>query len=251
MDEDVAQALQDPARLSALQRTALLDSPVEEAFDRVTRLAIKVLGVPTALVSLLDGRRQFFKSCAGAGLPEPFATSRQTPLSHSFCKHVVASGKPLLIDDARTHPLVRDNPIVKEVGVAAYAGYPLTTRDGHTLGTLCAFDASPRHWTPEDVLLLSDLAAFVMNEIRLRELVTRGGMEPAQPARQARLVNEDDVDQELVKRLTERIRQQSDAAIHESNVFCPRCGVTRRVEELQAGSDAVWYRCSTCGHAWQ
>ena len=87
-------------RLAALQQTSLLDTPPEEAFDRLTRLATTVLRVPVALVSLVDGNRQFFKSCVG--LPEPLASLRQTPLTHSFCKHVVASGEPLIVSDARS-----------------------------------------------------------------------------------------------------------------------------------------------------
>src|SRR5919202_2375924 len=97
--------LHDPARLAALRQSALLDSPTEAAFDRLTRLATRMLHVPVALVSLVDQNRQFFKSCIG--LPDPWASQRETPLSHSFCQHVVATGEPLIIPDARTHPLVQ------------------------------------------------------------------------------------------------------------------------------------------------
>jgi len=117
--------LQNAERLEALRQTSLLDTPPEEPFDRLTQLATRILHVPVALVSLVDGNRQFFKSCIG--LPEPWASSRQTPLSHSFCKHAVASGKPLIVSDARQNPLVKDNLAVSELGVIAYAGIPLTT----------------------------------------------------------------------------------------------------------------------------
>ena len=79
----------DPARLSALEETGLMDSPPEDAFDRLTRIATRILGVPVSLVSLVDDHRQFFKSACG--LPEPWATERETPLSHSFCKVAVES----------------------------------------------------------------------------------------------------------------------------------------------------------------
>ena len=82
-------ALLDPARLAQLSRLRLLDTPPEEPFDRLTRLAARTLGAPVALVSLVDDRRQFFKSAHG--LPEPWASQRETPLTHSFCQHVVTS----------------------------------------------------------------------------------------------------------------------------------------------------------------
>ena len=160
--------IQDAARLAALRRTALLDTPPEEAFDRLTRLATQVLRVPVALVSLVDGDRQFFKS--GVGLHEPLASLRQTPLSHSFCKHTVASGEPLVVSDAREDRLVKDNPAVSELGVIAYAGIPLTTTEGFTLGTFCVVDDRPRAWTEEDIEVLRGLAASVMTEIGTRRL---------------------------------------------------------------------------------
>src|SRR5687767_12153776 len=94
----------EAARLEALRQTGLLDSSPEPSFDRLTRLSSKFLNAPVALVSLVDAHRQFFKS--SLGLPEPWASRRETPLSHSFCQHVVTSREPLVIEDARVHPLV-------------------------------------------------------------------------------------------------------------------------------------------------
>jgi hypothetical protein len=85
--------IDDSPRLAALQRTNLLDSPPEEAFDRLTRLASKILHVPVSLVSLVDHERQYFKSVVGPD--DPWATLRETPLSHSLCQHVVASASRL------------------------------------------------------------------------------------------------------------------------------------------------------------
>ena len=79
---------------------------------------------------------------------------RQTPLSHSFCRYVVTSGAPLVVTDARTHPLVHDSLAVRELGVVAYAGMPLTVSSGQTLGSFCAIDQQPRVWTPEELELL-------------------------------------------------------------------------------------------------
>jgi formate hydrogenlyase transcriptional activator len=162
------EGIQNAARLAALRRTALLDSPPEEAFDRLTRLARSVLHVSASYVSLVDGERQFFKSAVG--LSEPWASSRQTPLTHSFCKHAVESGEPFVVSDARENPLVRDNRAVSELGIVAYAGIPLTTPEGHTLGAFCVVDAQPRVWKDEEVEVLRSLAASVMTEIGTRQL---------------------------------------------------------------------------------
>jgi formate hydrogenlyase transcriptional activator len=168
MRNHLDEQLQNAARLEVLRHTSLLDSPPEEAFDRLTRLARSILRVPAAYVSLVDGERQFFKSAVG--LPEPWASLRQTPLSHSFCKHTVASGEPLLVSDAREDPLVRDNPAIPELGIVAYAGIPLKTTEGLTLGSFCVVDARPRVWTDEELTVLRSLAASVMTEIGTRRL---------------------------------------------------------------------------------
>ena len=160
--------LHDPRRLSALRSTGLLDSPPEEMFDRVTRLAARLLNAPVALVTLVDEDRQFFKSAFG--LPEPLASQRQTPLSVSYCQFAAASGEPLVIEDAREHPLVKHNPSVAG-GAVAYAGLPLKTSEGHTLGTFCVVDSKPRKWTEEELTILADLAASVEAKLELRAAV--------------------------------------------------------------------------------
>ncbi len=160
--------VQRERRLEALRRTALLDSPAEEAFDRLAWLATKAIDVPVALVTLVDKDRQFFKSCVG--LPPPWCDVRQTPLTHSFCMHVVATGEPLVIEDARLHPVLRENLAVDQLRVVAYAGMPLTASQGETLGTFCVIDHVPRAWTDDDLEVLADLAASVMVEIELRAM---------------------------------------------------------------------------------
>jgi PAS domain S-box-containing protein len=155
-----------PDRLAALRRTALLDTPPEEAFDRLTRMAGRLLGTPVSLIALVAEDRQFFKSAIG--LPEPWASSRVTPISFSFCGQVVATGEPLVLEDARRHPLLRHNPVIRELGWVAYAGVPLVTHQGHTIGALCVVDKTPRLWSERDIALLQDLAASVVTEIELR-----------------------------------------------------------------------------------
>lgn len=156
----------DPARLDELVRLRLLDTPPEEPFDRLTRLAAQTLQAPVALLSLVDNRRQFFKS--SFGLPEPWRTRRETPLSHSFCQHVVSRAVPLVVQDARDHPLLRNNPAVAELNVVAYLGVPLTTPTGRTLGSFCVAAPRPIPWSSKDQATLGDLAAAAMSEIALR-----------------------------------------------------------------------------------
>jgi GAF domain-containing protein len=160
--------LRDPGRLAALERTGLLAGTIQDkTFDRHTSVASRVLGAPVALVSLVDADRQIFPGCIG--LPEPWATDRQTPLSHSFCQHAVATREPLIISDAREHPLVRDNLAITDLNVIAYAGIPLIDRDGNALGSFCVIDSKPRTWTQPEVDLLKDLAASVVAELESRK----------------------------------------------------------------------------------
>lgn len=154
-------------RLTALRHLGILDSPPEAAFERLTQLVTRLLQVPVALVSLVDEHRQFFKSAVG--LQEPWASSRETPLSHSFCQHVVETDQPLIVDNASSHPLVWDNPGIRDLNIYAYLGIPLTTSDGMVLGALCAIDTGPRKWSTEDFELLTDLAASVVTELELRQ----------------------------------------------------------------------------------
>lgn len=158
--------LTDPDRITALHNAGLLDTPPEEAFDRFTRLVRRIFHVPVALVSLVDADRQFFKSASG--LREPWASRRETPLSHSFCRHVVSSGAPLVIPNAHEDPRTRDNPAIQDLGVVAYLGVPLVDPEEYVLGSLCAISSKPRDWKQSDVELLRDLGVAAATEIRLR-----------------------------------------------------------------------------------
>ncbi len=166
MDNRPADPILDPRRLAALRDTGLLDSPPEPNFDRLTRLASRLLHVPISLVSLVDADRQFFKS--HFGLPAAWSQTRETPLSRSFCRHVVIDGKTLAVEDTRLDPVSRTNGAVVDLNVIAYLGVPLTSPEGEVLGAFCAIDGKPRVWSDEDVSSLQDLAESVMSEIRLR-----------------------------------------------------------------------------------
>jgi diguanylate cyclase (GGDEF)-like protein/PAS domain S-box-containing protein len=177
MRPDLLSILRDTARLRVLTETGLMDSPSEERFDRYTRLAAKLLHAPTSLISLVDEKRQFFKSAVGLG--EPWASARETPLTHSFCKHVVADGAHLAVEDAVQHPVVHDNLAIPDLGVRAYAGMPLQIR-GQNVGVLCVIDAQPRPWTEDELDTLGALAAALTSEIELasvrQELLEKVGL---------------------------------------------------------------------------
>ena len=164
-------ALNDPARLSALHDSGLMDSPPEEDFDRVTRLATRIIGVPVSLVSLVDDNRQFFKSQVGLGAP--YSETRETPLTHSFCQHVVQTADVLAVTNAPQDERVCDNLAIRDLVVIAYLGVPLNRPDGTVLGSLCAIDSKPREWQPDDITALQDLARIVMDQIALRSEVSR------------------------------------------------------------------------------
>jgi PAS domain S-box-containing protein len=156
-------------RLAQFSQHALLDASSVEAFDRITRIATHALGVPTALISLLEPDRQRFASALG--LPEQQAQDGGPSLARSFCRHVVASGAALAIEDARSHALTEAYPALKETGVVAYLGVPLWSPEGHALGALCAVDYAPRAWSDRDEQTLMDLAATLTGELQLRTTV--------------------------------------------------------------------------------
>lgn len=161
----VSPVLRAGKRLAAVRATGLMDTDAEEAFDRFTRLASRLLRAPIALITVLDDRRQFFKSAVGAG------SLRETPLAYSICANTVAINSPLVIEDARVHPLVCENPAVPKFGVVAYAGVPIHGQDEQAIGALCVVDTHPRPWSDEDVATLRELGDMVAAQIEMRREV--------------------------------------------------------------------------------
>ncbi|WP_405898695.1 SpoIIE family protein phosphatase [Streptomyces sp. NBC_00727] len=165
--------MKDPGRLEAL-RLAGLTAAADPGMDRFARLVTRVLRVPVSLVSLLEADRQVFPGMVG--MSGFWADRRETPLTHSFCQHVVADGEPLILSDARVHPRTCASLAIPDLRVIAYAGMPLTDADGHVLGSLCAIDHQPRTWTADELRDLEDLTAACSMELRLRiasELIQR------------------------------------------------------------------------------
>ncbi|MBT0769011.1 PAS domain S-box protein [Kineosporia sp. J2-2] len=156
----------DPRRIRAVEGTGLLHRPPAPGLERLTRLAARLLNAPVVLVSLVTGDRQVFVS--QLGLPQPWSDAGETPLTHSFCQHVVDSDAPLVVSDARENDLVKDNLAVSDIGVTSYAGMPIRLDSG-TYGAFCAIDAEPREWTPQELEILEDLAAEIALEQAARE----------------------------------------------------------------------------------
>ncbi|MEP7104577.1 MAG: ATP-binding protein [Chloroflexota bacterium] len=157
-----SEALDEAGRLEALRYYQVLDSGPEPAFDRIAALAAKLLGTPIALISFVDERRQWFKSAYGIAV-------KQTPRQGGFCAAAITCATPTVVPDARaddhfaSHPMVVGPPRVR-----FYAGAPLTTADGHNLGTVCVLDTEPRQLTEEKVAVLADLAGLVMAQLDQR-----------------------------------------------------------------------------------
>lgn len=165
-DEALIQtALTNPQRLAAVFDTGLLDTPPEEDFDRLTRLAARLTGAPVTFVSLLDAGRDFYKSTYG--MNEALGNARELN-GRTFCHHVLVSQDALILEDVTQLPVFRDVPTVASLGVRAYAGIPLKTEAGEVLGSFCAVDFKPKQWSERDIEVLVELAHSAMREMRLR-----------------------------------------------------------------------------------
>ena len=157
---------EEQARLETLRSLGILDTPPEERFDRLTRMAKRLLGVPIALVSLVDENRQWFKSCFGLNVSE---TSRDI----SFCGHAILGNDLFLIPDTIMDERFADNPLVlNDPYIRFYAGCPLRAPNGQKLGTLCIIDRQPRNFEKEDLEALKDLASMAERELAAIQLAT-------------------------------------------------------------------------------
>jgi GAF domain-containing protein len=163
--DPILDRVRDDMRVASVLATDLLDTPPEESFDRMTRLAARLLGVPATFISLVDRDRDFYKS--QFGFPEPLSSVRQLE-GRTFCHLAIASDGPLVIDDTHLDPVHRAVPTVDTLGVRAYLGVPLVMPDGHAIGSFCAIDFEQRRWREQDVEVMRVLAESTLREIRLR-----------------------------------------------------------------------------------
>ena len=155
----------EEARLAALREFKVLDSDPEEAFDAATRLAALICQTPKALITFVDEDRQWFKSRVGFD-------ERETSRDVSFCAHAILQPGPLVVRDTQTDERFRDNPLVlSSPYIRFYAGAPLTTPEGHKLGTLCVLDTVPRVLFADQAEALELLSTQVMALLNLRRTV--------------------------------------------------------------------------------
>ncbi len=154
----------EAARIKELESLHQLDTPAEERFDRIVRLAAGLFDVPVALISLVDENRVWFKARHGLDAPE-------IPREISFCAHAILSPEAMLVPDARLDDRFKDNPFVTgEPHIQFYAGYPLADPGGHRVGNLCLVDYKPRRLKKEDLQSLKDLAALAVTELGLAQV---------------------------------------------------------------------------------
>ena len=151
-------------RLHSLRECQVLDTPPQDVFDDLTKLAARLCEAPIALVSLVDVERQWFKSTVGID-------AKETPRDWAFCAYAILGSEPFIITDASTDPRTRDNPLVLgPPHIRFYAGIPLRMADGHALGTLCVIDTKPRKISPQQLADLEALARQVTSQLESRRL---------------------------------------------------------------------------------
>lgn len=164
MIDPESELVSDPDRLRAVHESGLVGQP-SEAFDRLTRLAYALLGVPATFLSIVDEDRDFYLSQVGFG--EPLSTTRSLS-GKTFCHLTIAGDGPLVINDTRVNPAHRAIPTVESLGVAAYLGVPIRLPGEQVLGSFCAIDHEPREWTTLERDVLIELAGSAEREIALQ-----------------------------------------------------------------------------------
>lgn len=151
--------MSESQRLQALSELAVLDTPAEARFDRLTRLACRLLRAPFAMVTLIDQERQWFKASHGHLVAH-------SPRGASFCNETIQKEEPLIVPNALVDERFFDLPAVQHMGVRFYAGIPIHSSSGEAVGTFCVLDNRPRQLEAEDLAALKDLAACAESEIQ-------------------------------------------------------------------------------------
>jgi GAF domain-containing protein len=154
-------AVRDVARLAALERSALPKFGQKDAFDGLLELAVTVTGAPRGVIT-------FVNAISGVGVPEGLELA--APIEYSFCRFVVATKQPFIVEDAHHDARTIGDPAIDAFAAVSWIGYPVEDSDGFVLGTFCLMDAEPREWSPTDILTVATLARAASTEIALRML---------------------------------------------------------------------------------
>jgi GAF domain-containing protein len=163
--DGVEPAVHDADRLAAVSRSGLLSTARQDGWDSLTALAARLLGAPMAFLTVVDDERSAWLATCGV---DTSADERPGgPVRGSFCQYVIADRAPFVVSDASRHPRTRDNPAVTEMGVRAWAGFPVLDADGHALGSFCVMDVEPRTWSEDDIATLGVLAQAASSQISL------------------------------------------------------------------------------------
>ena len=161
-------AVSDPDRLAAVTASGLVGLHADDAFDRLIELATEITGVPRGCITIVDTERTTAISAVGF----PDGSELWAPIEHSFCRFVVGSGRPLIVDDANVDARVAGDPAIEAFAAVAWAGYAVEDAEGRVLGTFCLMSESPHEWTPLDLLVLATLSGCASTEIALRSTRT-------------------------------------------------------------------------------
>ncbi|MEM6384739.1 MAG: EAL domain-containing protein [Pseudomonadota bacterium] len=158
------EASDELARLKALYQYQIMDTEAEEVFDRIPRIVKSALNGSFAAIAFIDSERRWFKAVSGGQRGE-------LPRHLSFCNHTIQSSEPTIVEDTSESDEFRENVlVVKSPHIRAYLGVPLQTEEGHRIGSLCCVDQRPRQFTKEQIQLVKDLSAIVMEQLELRQL---------------------------------------------------------------------------------
>jgi GAF domain-containing protein len=153
-----------PERLAAVKRSGLVGMSPADPFDRLIELAVELIGVQRGVIALVDADRT--TAMSAVGFAEGLFLS--APIDLSFCRFVVGSGRPFLVEDANLDPRTIGDPTIQAFAAVAWAGYPIADDDGIVLGTFCVMDAEPHEWTATDLHILATFSMAASTEIALR-----------------------------------------------------------------------------------
>jgi GAF domain-containing protein len=165
MTADWEKQVRDADRLAAVEQSGLTGMAPQDALDRLIELASELTGAKRGCITLVDAHSS--SAMSAIGFPEgPLLVA---PIEQAFCRFVVGSGRPLIVEDSRNDPRTTGDPAIDAFDAAAWIGYAIEDADGAILGTFCLMDSEPREWSPSDIQLVATLAKAASTEIALRK----------------------------------------------------------------------------------